>query len=67
MKDKCIISLIEGTTFARLSESDLTVISVHIETCVGCRDAFQAAQVSAVLLQERAAPRLNHRHFFKHA
>ena len=65
MKDKCIIRLIEETTFARLSEADLTVISVHIETCVGCRDAFQAAQVSAVLLHERADAEIEPSPFFQ--
>ena len=65
MKDKCIVSLIEEKTFVSLSEDDLTVISVHIETCLSCRDAFQAAQVSSMLLKERAVAEFEPSPFFQ--
>lgn len=54
MRDEHIISLIENVQFTSLSESDLTAIGAHAEHCADCRRAFQAARVSAVLLQERA-------------
>jgi hypothetical protein len=54
MKDEHIISLIENAPFASLSESDLTAIGNHTDHCSDCRHAFQAAQVSALLLKEHA-------------
>ncbi len=65
MKDKHIISLIDESPVSGLSESDLTVIHVHIEQCLDCRQAFQAAQVSGVLLQERAAAEFEPSPFFQ--
>ncbi|HWN08469.1 MAG TPA: hypothetical protein VNO50_04205 [Pyrinomonadaceae bacterium] len=59
MKDKLIdrhiISLIESGPLASLSESDLATIRVHTDHCSDCLGAFQAAQVSAILLKERAS------------
>ena len=55
MRDEHIISLIENTSLASLSENDLTVISAHTKDCSNCFQAFQAAQVSLRLLKEHAA------------
>jgi hypothetical protein len=55
MSDEHIISLIENAPLRSLSESELSAIRVHAEQCPTCRQAFQAAQISAHLLQERAA------------
>lgn len=55
MRDEHIISLIENTSLASLSESDLTVIRAHTKECSKCFQAFQAAQVSVRLLKEHAA------------
>jgi biotin carboxyl carrier protein len=55
MKDKHIINLIESTSLASLSESDLTMIRAHTGDCSDCRRAFEAAQISALLLKQRAA------------
>ena len=54
MRDEHIISLIESAPLASLSENDLAAIHAHIGDCSGCLRAFQAAQVSALLLKERA-------------
>ena len=64
MKDKCIITLIEQKRFASLNEDELVVIRVHIAECVNCRDAFQAAQLAAGLLRERAAAEFEPSPFF---
>jgi hypothetical protein len=53
MKNEHIISLIESTSFASLSESDLSVIRSHSKDCVECGRAFEAAQLSILLLKER--------------
>jgi hypothetical protein len=55
MRDEHIISLIENTSLARLSENDLTTIRAHTKDCSNCFRAFEAAQVSLRLLKERAA------------
>jgi anti-sigma-K factor RskA len=55
MRDEHIISLIENAPLASLSENDLTAIRAHIGHCSDCLRAFEAAQISALLLRERAA------------
>lgn len=55
MRDEHIISLIENSSLASLSENDLTVIRAHTKDCSKCFQAFQAAQVSLRLLKEHAA------------
>jgi len=55
MRDEHIISLIENTSLASLSENDLTMIRAHAKDCSNCFRAFEAAQVSLRLLKERAA------------
>jgi hypothetical protein len=64
MKDEHIISLLEGAPLRSLSENDLTVIRVHSENCSDCFKAFQAAQVSSLLLIERAAVEFEPSPFF---
>jgi hypothetical protein len=64
MKDEHIISLLESAPLRSLSENDLTVISVHTENCSDCFKAFQAAQVSSLLLKERAAVEFEPSPFF---
>lgn len=65
MKDQHIISLIENTPFASLSENELTAIRVHAEHCSDCGHAFRAAQVSALLLKERAVAEFEPSPFFQ--
>jgi len=55
MKDEHIISLIENASLASLSENDLKAIYAHAKDCSTCFQALQAAQVSQLLLKERAA------------
>jgi carotenoid cleavage dioxygenase-like enzyme len=64
MKDEHIISLIENTSLASLSENDLTVIRAHAKDCSNCFQAFQAAQVSQLLLKEHAAVQFEPSPFF---
>ena len=55
MRDEHIISLIENTSLASLSDNDQTMIRAHTKDCSNCFRAFEAAQVSLRLLKERAA------------
>lgn len=65
MRDEHIISLIENEPLASLSENDMDVIRVHINSCADCQRAFQAAQISALLLKERAAEEFEPPPFFQ--
>jgi hypothetical protein len=65
MKDKHIISLIDEAPMSGLSEDNLTLIHAHIDQCLDCRQAFQAAQVSGLLLRERAAAEFETSPFFQ--
>jgi anti-sigma-K factor RskA len=64
MRDEHIISLIENTSLASLSENDLSAIRVHVKDCLNCFRAFEAAQVSLRLLKERAAVEFEPTPFF---
>lgn len=64
MRDEHIISLIENTSLASLSENDLIVIRAHAKECSNCFRAFEAAQVSLLLLKERAAVEFEPSAFF---
>jgi hypothetical protein len=64
MKDEHIISLIENAPLRSLGENDLNAIRVHTEHCSDCRDAFRAAQVSGLLLKERAIAEFEPSPFF---
>ena len=55
MKDKHIIDLLESTPFGSLNETELTAIRVHAAECSPCSRAFEAAQLSALMLKERTA------------
>ena len=64
MSNKHIIRLIESTSLAGLSESDLSAIRVHCGECLDCRRAFEAAQISVLLLKERVAETFEPSPFF---
>jgi anti-sigma factor RsiW len=55
MRDEHVISMIENAPLSSLSESELENIRAHTERCEECRRAFEAAQVSTLLLRERVA------------
>ena len=62
--DEHIIRLLESGPFASLTENDLAAIRAHTGDCSGCLKAFQAAEVSAMLLKERAAEAFEPSPFF---
>ncbi|HZE72408.1 MAG TPA: hypothetical protein VE135_23095 [Pyrinomonadaceae bacterium] len=55
MKEKHTIDILEKAPFAELSESDRAAIETHSKECAQCRQAFEAAYLSAILLKEHAA------------
>lgn len=64
MKDQHIIDLIESAPLTRLTPDELAAIQAHTDHCASCLQAFQAAQVSAVLLKERVAVEFEPSPFF---
>ena len=54
MNEKHIIDVLDNVALASLSQSELSEIRAHALECTPCGDAFAAAQVSAVVMRERA-------------
>ena|SRR5437773_412570 len=65
MKDKHIIDLLEATPLSGLSEIDWSMIEKHSNECAQCRQAFEAASLSAILLKEHAKQSLAPPPFFE--
>jgi anti-sigma-K factor RskA len=64
MKDKHIIDVLDNTSIASLSESELSEVQTHARECVSCREAYEAARLSAVVLQSRAQTKIEPSPFF---
>ena len=64
MKNEHVIGILEARPFAALDADDLAQIRAHAAGCESCRRAYEAAEVSAVLLQERAAETFEPSPFF---
>jgi len=60
-----IIELLETTPVTSMSESVLQAIHHHVATCSACRTAFEAAQISSVLLSEGAGETFEPSPFFQ--
>ncbi len=54
MKNEHVIGILEGKPLVELGENELEQIRAHVVTCEACRHAYEAAQVCAMLLQQRA-------------
>jgi len=65
MKDKHIIDVLDNRPILNLSESELSEIQVHVRECVSCREAYEAARLSAVVLQSRAQATIEPSPFFQ--
>lgn len=53
MRNKHITKILDSKRFSELDKSELALISSHTAECPICERAFQAAQISAVLLKVR--------------
>lgn len=65
MNDKHIIEVLDNASIARLSEIELTEVRAHVKECVGCRDAFESAQLSAAILKQRVQVTVEPSPFFQ--
>jgi anti-sigma-K factor RskA len=65
MRDEHIISIIENAPLSSLSESERAFIRAHTDQCAECRRAFEAVQISTLLLRERVAETVEPSPFFQ--
>ena len=65
MRDEHIISIIENAPLSSLSESEMASIRAHTDQCAECQRAYEAAQISALLLRERVAETIEPSPFFQ--
>jgi anti-sigma-K factor RskA len=65
MKDKHITEILDKAPIAMLSESELNEIRVHTLECMSCRDAFEAARLSAVIIKSRVEATIEPSPFFQ--
>jgi len=54
MNDNHITYTLDNSSLRNLSERDLLAIRAHVEGCAQCHRAYQAAQISALLVKECA-------------
>ncbi len=65
MKDKCITEMLDNGSISNLSEGELNEVRTHVQDCVSCRGAYEAAKVSAVVLRTRAQTTIEPSPFFQ--
>jgi hypothetical protein len=65
MRNEHVISLLESKPLAGLDENELGQIRAHAPACDACRRAYEAAQVSVMLLQERSGEYFEASPFFQ--
>lgn len=65
MKNEHVIGILESKPLAELNENDLAQIRAHAVACEACRHAYEAAQVCAALLQQRAGEGFEPSPFFQ--
>jgi hypothetical protein len=65
MKDKHIIEVLDSASIADLSAGELSEVQVHVRDCVSCRSAYEAAQLSSLILKSRAQVTIEPSPFFQ--
>jgi len=65
MEDTHIVKLLEEKPFSRLSQADIGRVQSHITGCGGCKSAYDAARIAAVLIDVRSSETVEVGPFFK--
>ena len=52
MKEKHITEILDNASIASLSEIELNEVRIHVKDCASCRNAYEAARLSALVHQE---------------
>src|ERR1044072_1766509 len=63
--NKHIIEILDRASIATLSESELNEIRVHALECMSCREAFEAARLSAMVIKSRVEATIEPSPFFQ--
>ena len=63
--DKHITEILDNASTSALSESELNEVRAHALECGSCRSAYEAAQLSAVILKSRAQTVIEPSPFFQ--
>lgn len=64
MNDKHIIEIIDNVSLASLSKTELDELWAHTRVCHSCDAAYEAAQLSALVIKERAQVKIEPSPFF---
>jgi hypothetical protein len=65
MNTEHVINLLDERPLAALSEPERAIVEAHTKECAACLQAYQAAVIATVLLQERAVEVVEPTPFFK--
>ncbi len=60
MKDTHITDILDNQPLATMSQADLQTIRAHTANCAECAHAFEAAQLSSLLVKQRADAAAQH-------
>ena len=62
---KHITEILDKASIAALSESELSEVRAHVLECMSCREAYEAARLSAVAIKNRAQAVIEPSPFFQ--
>ena len=65
MNDKHITEILDNASIANLSEFELNEVRTHVKDCTSCRDAYEAARLSAVIIKSRTQVTIEPSPFFQ--
>jgi hypothetical protein len=65
MNEKHITEILDNASIANLSELELNEVRIHVKDCASCRDAYEAARLSAVIVKSRTQVTIEPSPFFQ--
>lgn len=65
MKEKHITEFLDNASMANLSEFELREIRSHVRDCASCRNAYEAARLSSLVLKSRSEATVEPSPFFQ--
>jgi hypothetical protein len=65
MNEKHIIKILDNASLRNLSEAEQNEIRDHVQDCVSCRYAYEAARLSTFVLRKRAESTIKPSPFFQ--
>jgi anti-sigma-K factor RskA len=65
MKDKHITEILDNASIADLSEFELNEVRIHAKDCASCRNAYEAARLSALVIKSRTQVTIEPSPFFQ--